>query len=116
MKCLLNLKLRFFKSFKLDQIVHLYVQEIHSNEKSYGANPNEFDAFRHLRNSFATHIERNFITFGLDKHAFPGRFLAVNGIKIILHFLLLKYNIKNVGNKIKSVCRLPNDSGMILEK
>ena len=105
--------------YKLDRIVYHHLQEIHSDEKSYGLNPKEFNAFRHLKNS-ATHTERNFLIFGLGKHACPGRTLAVDGIKILLHYLLLRYDIKNVSKEIKPKVtgpyKSPNGAGMIFEK
>ena len=116
-KCFLSLK---FVCYQLDRVAYLYLQEIHSNEKTYGLNANEFDAFRHLKNS-ATHPERNYLTFGMGKYACPGRSLAVNGIKSVLHHLLLRYNIKNVGDeivkpKVIGTNKLPNDTGIIFER
>ncbi|CAG8756032.1 6412_t:CDS:2, partial [Gigaspora rosea] len=42
----------------------------------------------------ATKVDRSFITFGGGRHACPGRFFAVNEIKMCLHKLILKYNIR----------------------
>ena len=39
------------------------------------------------------------LTFGYGRHACPGRFFAVNEIKMIIAVLLTKYDIKNVGTE-----------------
>jgi cytochrome P450 len=71
-------------------------------------------------NSSVTHIERNLITFGLGKHACPGRQFAMNVIKFALHYLLLNYDIKKVSNeKIRPKCfgpyKVPSKEGLIFE-
>lgn len=43
------------------------------------------------------------LTFGYGRHACPGRFFAVNEIKMILGMLLINYDIKNIGTE-----RYPN--------
>jgi cytochrome P450 len=75
---------------------------------------------RHL-GSPAPHVEKHFLAFSFGKHACPGRHLAVNEIKTALHFLLLKYNIKNVNNEIAippilGPHKRPSDVGIIFEK
>ncbi|RIB09265.1 cytochrome P450 [Gigaspora rosea] len=75
--------------------VYLNFTETNHNEGLQGQNPTEFYAYRHLeRNSSATKLESNFLTFGGGKHACPGRFLAVNVMKIVLHNIMLRYNIR----------------------
>ena len=74
--------------------IFVYLEEIHYDEELQGQNPNEFDALRHLKKNSATRVERNYLPFGLGKHACPGRHFAVNEIKFALHHLLLKYDIK----------------------
>lgn len=39
------------------------------------------------------------LTFGYGRHACPGRFFAVNEIKIILAIILTDYEIKNMGSE-----------------
>ncbi|CAG8708471.1 7619_t:CDS:1, partial [Scutellospora calospora] len=71
-----------------------------NDEDLQGQNPSEFYAYRNLeRNSSAAKVERNFLTFGGGKHACPGRFLAVNEVKMILHKIMLKYNIRTESGK-----------------
>ncbi|CAG8681675.1 12336_t:CDS:2, partial [Funneliformis mosseae] len=102
--------------------VYIRVHDIHNDDNLYGQNSKEFDAFRHLKSkSPASRIEKNFLTFGNGKHACPGRFFAVNEIKVALHHLLLKYNIRKVGDgKIKPIIMgpmmFPNQEGIIFEK
>ncbi|CAG8464066.1 10196_t:CDS:10, partial [Scutellospora calospora] len=77
-----------------------YVDTI-NDEGLQGHNPSEFYAYRHLeRNSSATKVERSFLTFGGGKHACPGRFLAVNEIKMIVHKIILKYHIRTESGKV----------------
>src|SRR5579871_6099626 len=92
-------KINKFFFNKLDRNVHVRVGAIHHDEELQGQNPNEFNPFRYLnKNSPATRIERNYLIFGLGKHACPGRFFAINEIKIALHHLLLKYDIRKDPN------------------
>ncbi|RIB29030.1 cytochrome P450 [Gigaspora rosea] len=73
-----------------------------NDEELQGQNPTEFRAYRHLeRNSPATKVERNFLTFGGGKHACPGRAFAVNNIKIFIHKILLKYDVKTNNKEIE---------------
>ena len=73
------------------------------------------------KNSPATRIEKNYLPFGLGKHACPGRQFAVNEIKVALHHLLLKYDIRKDNNeKIRpnlfGPFKVPSDKGLIFEK
>lgn len=73
-------------SNKLDRFVFIRVEEIHSDKELQGQNPNEFDALRHLKKNSATRVERNYLPFGLGKHACPGRHFAVNELN--LHYII----------------------------
>ena len=91
------------------------------NEESQGPNPKEFNAFRHLeKNTPAALAERNYLVFGLGKHACPGRSFAINGIKLTLHYLLLRYHIRNVCDenepKIFGPYVIPHNGGIVFEK
>ena len=107
---------------KLDRIVSIRVEEIHSNEELQGQDPNEFNAFRYLnKDSPATLVEQSYLIFGLGKHACPGRFFAINEIKVALHYLLLNYNIKKsrdkkIEHKLYGEHKLPSDEELIFEK
>jgi ent-kaurene oxidase len=71
-----------------------------------GGDPEEFDAFRYVRlredpaqpdninrYQFAMTDSRS-LHFGHGKYACPGRFFASNEIKILLSYLLLRYDFK----------------------
>jgi cytochrome P450 len=96
--------------------------EIHFDKELQGQNADEFNAFRYMKkNSSATRAERNFILFGLGKHTCPGRHFAVNEIKLTLHYLLLKYDIKKSSSekikpKLYGSFKFPSDEGLIFEK
>jgi cytochrome P450 len=74
---------------------------IHFDENVY-PEPYKFDCFRfsNLRKSedsdvkygFTT-VEKDFVPFGLGKHACPGRFFASMELKIMLSHLLLNYDV-----------------------
>ncbi|CAG8615525.1 25525_t:CDS:2 [Gigaspora margarita] len=98
------------------------------NNKFFGETSNEFQPKRHITSysngktvhSPATKVDRSFVTFGGGKHACPGRFFAVNEIKICLHKLILKYNIRTESGKIVSpvkifTYKLPPVAGLIFE-
>ena len=74
-----------------------------------------------MKKNSATRVERNYLPFGLGKHACPGRHFAVNEIKFALHHLLLKYDIKNdIKEKINparyGAHKAPSDEVVIFEK
>jgi cytochrome P450 len=88
---------------------------IHLDEKIY-KNANEFDGFRFSRmrdeetetaKSYCVNTNTDFLAFGHGTHAWylprrsrtiahdsPGRFLAVNAIKLMLAFVILRYDVK----------------------
>ncbi|RIB10317.1 cytochrome P450 [Gigaspora rosea] len=84
--------------------VYLYMKDTAFNNKFYEE----------------TSIDRSFITFGVSKHACPGRFFAVNEIKMGLHKLILKYNIRTESGKIVppikiSSLKIPPMGGLVFE-
>ncbi|CAG8476632.1 20469_t:CDS:10 [Gigaspora margarita] len=108
--------------------VYLYSKDTAFNDKLYGETSNEFQPKRHITSfsngktvhSPATKVDRSFITFGGGKHACPGRFFAVNEIKICLHKLILKYNIRTESDKVVpsmkiSSIKMPPNAGLIFE-
>jgi cytochrome P450 len=75
---------------------------------------------RHLGTP-APRVEKHFLAFSFGKHACPGRFFVANEIKTALHFLFLKYNIRNVNDEIvmppiKGPSKFSSDVGIIFEK
>jgi len=87
---------------------------------AFGPNPEKFNP-NHHKKSPATRPERNFLAFGMGKKACPGRFFAVNEVKIAMYFILLKYNVRSVSGKYieqkkKGGYVLVTDEGLIFEK
>ncbi|KAG7092729.1 hypothetical protein E1B28_009058 [Marasmius oreades] len=81
---------------------------IHFNESNY-PNPSEFDAFRSYRlreaegetkgknMSYKHHMatpDSSYLTFGVGKHACPGRFFAVTELKLLMSHTLMYYDFK----------------------
>ena len=98
----------------------MITRHIHLDPKAYGSNPEKFNPNHHVK-SPAVRPERNFLAFGMGKQACPGRYFAVNEVKIAMHFMLLKYNIrsvcgKHIEAKIKGEYVLVSDEGLIFEK
>ncbi|KAF7337628.1 Ent-kaurene oxidase [Mycena sanguinolenta] len=81
------------------------LKPIHFDESVY-PEPYKFDCFRFsklrasertdLKYGF-TRVEKDFVPFGLGKHACPGRFFASMELKIILSHLLLNYDLSLPG-------------------
>ncbi|RIA87485.1 cytochrome P450 [Glomus cerebriforme] len=103
-----------------DRMVLTILQHILFDQKAYGQDPKKFNPSHHV-NSPAYRPERNFLAFGMGRFVCPGRFFAINEIKRILHFILLKYNIKSISGKHIESIRigrfvLPSNEGLIFEK
>ncbi|KAF0512131.1 cytochrome P450 [Gigaspora margarita] len=104
-KCISKSYFTFANGYQIPsgRIVGLNFRDTNNDEELQGQNPTEFYAFRHLeRNSPATKLERNFLTFGGGKHACPGRALAINEIKIFIHKVLLKYDVRTDNKEIEA--------------
>ncbi|CAG8821082.1 3990_t:CDS:2, partial [Gigaspora margarita] len=104
------------------RIVSLNLHDTYNDEELQGQNPTEFYAYCHLeRNSPATKLERNYLSFGGGKHACPGRTFAVNEIKIFIHKILLKYDVRTNNEKIETKKRytgpyiVPVNVGLVFE-
>lgn len=73
------------------------VQVLHDNpmNPTLYPNPEKFDAYRFVEKgvAFAT-TNTDMMVFGLGKWACPGRFFASNEVKIMLAFLLLRYDFR----------------------
>jgi len=74
----------------------------HRDARSY-ENPDVFDPFRFadMRNEDEARIKHQFVStspeyvaFGGGKHACPGRFFAVNELKVMMAYTLLNYDVK----------------------
>ncbi|CAG8565208.1 793_t:CDS:10, partial [Dentiscutata heterogama] len=106
-----------FYTFSNGRNVYMYTAEIHDTDP----NTNTFDGFQYVEKNFrATKTGREYILFGLGRHACPGRFFAVHTIKIALYLLIRKYKIvtesKNVVRPVfAGSFILPNSEGLIFE-
>ncbi|RHZ44590.1 hypothetical protein Glove_718g34 [Diversispora epigaea] len=103
------------------RIIQTYLSDIHYNTTAYGPNPRSFLPFHGLENNFpASKTDRDYFVFGAGKHACPGRFFAVNEIKIGLHKLILNYHIRTPSGKTEKKLNygpvaLPPVAGLIFE-
>ncbi|CAG8535285.1 13687_t:CDS:10 [Cetraspora pellucida] len=111
-----------------DREVWVYVKDSVFNDKFFGETANDFQPKRHITShangkivhSQATKVDRSNLTFGGGKRACPGRFFAVNEIKMCLHKLILRYKIRTESGKIDPLKRLatlsfPPTTGLVLE-
>ncbi|CAI2188872.1 11784_t:CDS:2, partial [Funneliformis geosporum] len=102
------------------RVVQIITQQIYYDQKAFGSDPEKFNPNHHVK-SPVTRPERNFIAFGTGKLLCPGRFFAIYEIKVAMHYILLKYNVKSVSGKHVKPKRigdyiLPSDEGLIFEK
>ncbi|KAK1712142.1 cytochrome P450 [Colletotrichum lupini] len=76
--------------------------DVMRNDKLY-QNPSEFDGYRYLRLRQQPGNESQFqltstsptdLSWGLGKHACPGRFFVANEVKLLLIHILMKYDLK----------------------
>ncbi|RIB10540.1 cytochrome P450 [Gigaspora rosea] len=108
--------------------VYLYMKDTAFNNKFFGETSCDFQPQRHITSypngkivhSPATKVDRSFVIFGGGKHACPGRFFAVNEIKMCLHKLILKYNFRTESGKIVSPTKVssvyhPPNSALVFE-
>ncbi|CAG8440909.1 10162_t:CDS:10 [Cetraspora pellucida] len=111
-----------------DRLVFVYTRDTAFSDKFYGETANDFQPKRHITSRYngkivhtpAAKVDRSLLTFGVGKRACPGRLFAVNGIKLCLHKLILKYNIRTESGKVDpprrfSALTLPPISGLVFE-
>jgi cytochrome P450 len=94
----------FYNGYTIPEgrMISMYFESSLKSKEAFGDDAEEFKPFRFVdTNSNATKVDRFFIAFGNGKHACPGRFFAINEIKLILHRLILKYNISTKSGKIE---------------
>ncbi|CAG8586426.1 11555_t:CDS:10 [Diversispora eburnea] len=74
--------------------------DVHYNTTTYGPEPKSFLPYHGLeKNLPASKTDKNYFIFGTGKYTCPGRFFAVNEIKVCFHKLILKYHIKTPSGK-----------------
>ncbi|RIA90705.1 cytochrome P450 [Glomus cerebriforme] len=119
-------ELKFSNGYQLQKGSHvgIYLKNVHHNDENYGPDSNEFDGCRHLgKNSPASKVSRDFLQFGMGRHACPGRNFAINEIKMVTSILIKKYKIttatksgKRPSNFVISGVAFPNPEPLIFEK
>lgn len=76
---------------------------IHRSNDIYGEDASEFKAFRFSelredKDSAAKHqmvsTNSGYLAFGHGVHACPGRFFAANELKVLLSYILLRYDVR----------------------
>ncbi|RHZ60191.1 hypothetical protein Glove_357g5 [Diversispora epigaea] len=103
------------------RIVQTYLMDIHYNPEAYGPEPRTFFPNHGLENNLsASRTDKNLFMFGSGRHACPGRFFAVNEIKVGLHKIILKYQVKTPSGKTEKKIRVgpvayPPIAGLIFE-
>ncbi|KAF0561628.1 cytochrome P450 [Gigaspora margarita] len=97
--------------------------DTNNNEELKGQNFTEFHAHHHLEhNSPITKLKYNILTFRGRKRVCLGRALAINEIKVFLHKILLKYDVRTdheeIGSKRRYFCPLIAliNGGLLFEK
>ncbi|KAF8964604.1 hypothetical protein BGZ46_000752 [Entomortierella lignicola] len=95
------------------------VRSIHQSHDRQGEDPTEFRPWRFVgKSKSATKVSNDFLSFGMGRHACPGRFLAIQEIKTIGALLVSRYKIEiQDPSKTKKalLCRVgaPVDTGLI---
>ncbi|KAK8021976.1 hypothetical protein PG993_012743 [Apiospora rasikravindrae] len=92
-------------------VVGLPIWEIHQDPDNYGPNAASYDPFRYSRAIetgaasaapkayAATTPSSDFLHFGLGRHACPGRFIAVQMLKMDIAYLLRNYEVQPIAKK-----------------
>ncbi|CAG8556264.1 11565_t:CDS:10, partial [Diversispora eburnea] len=120
-RCLESYTLKNGMQIPKGRIVQTYLMDIHYNTTAYGPEPRSFLPYHGLENNIpASKTDKNYFIFGSGRHACPGRFFAVNEIKVGMHKLILNYHIKTPSGKIEEKVRVgpfafPPVSGLIFE-
>lgn len=91
--------------------VHSIVKSMHHDVDIFGPTAGEFDPLRYYNSSTAkqesqrsaVHISSDFLSWGLGKHACPGRFFAVHVMKLMLGHLFERYDFEPMKEKPKTV-------------
>src|SRR5207248_476737 len=74
--------------------VLIYLRNVHFDDEKFGPDPSKFDGYRYLgKDSPASRVSRDFLNFGMGRHACPGRNFSVHEIKLFISILIKKYKI-----------------------
>jgi len=113
-------------------MVALPINAINTNEEIY-PNPDEFDGFRFsklcdkdgdamVNRHQAVATSSDHLTFGIGRHACPGRFFAVNEVKAFIAHIIVTYDFKFEEGKgapskrYLSLFRVSNDADVLFRK
>ncbi|RHZ73199.1 hypothetical protein Glove_232g78 [Diversispora epigaea] len=101
-KCMKSYTLKNGMNIPKGRMVQSCLKDIQCNTTAYRPESNSFLPYHGAENNLqAVKIEKNYLIFGSGKHACPGRFFAVNEIKICMHKLILNYHITTPSGKIE---------------
>jgi len=87
---------RFSNGIELPEGRHVVINfnELNASSSLHGAKPNTFDGFRYVNKSSPAHkVTRDFLHFGLGRHACPGRVMSVVVMKMFVSLIIRKYNV-----------------------
>ncbi|PCH41866.1 cytochrome P450 [Wolfiporia cocos MD-104 SS10] len=75
-------------------VVNINTEDIYYSPELQGPDPRTFNAWRFVgTDKSASRIGPDMVAFGLGRHTCPGRFFAVNEIKLALSLILRQYRI-----------------------
>lgn len=91
--------------------VHSIVKNVHHDVDLFGSSANEFDPLRYYNiaainqesQKSAVRIGSDFLSWGLGRHACPGRFFAVHVMKLMLGHLFERYDLEPLKKRPKTV-------------
>ncbi|KAG0004140.1 hypothetical protein BGZ80_004325 [Entomortierella chlamydospora] len=100
--------------------VHVNIRSVHQGFDNQDEDPTEFRPWRFVgKPKSATKISKDFLRFGMGRHACPGRFLAILEMKAIGSVIVSKYSKIEIQDRSKTkkalFCELgiPADTGLI---
>lgn len=97
--------------------IHSTIANMQRDTAFYGPTAGKYDPFRFCIDAddsgaevygtkghpSAVHLSPEYLSFGLGRHACPGRFFAVNAIKLMLGHLLLEYEVEPFNERPKMI-------------
>ncbi|KAF9288598.1 hypothetical protein BGZ68_010898 [Mortierella alpina] len=87
--------------------IMINVHSLHQNYDMQGEDPTEFRPWRFIgKSKAATKASTDFITFGMGKHACPGRFLAVQELKTVGVLLVSRFSNIEIQDPSKKMTAL----------
>lgn len=80
-------------------VIATTLDAIHRDERLY-TDPDKFNPFRDAPDfKSAVSLDDGFLGFGYGRHACPGRFFAVNEMKLMIAHMVLHYDVEYVGRR-----------------